>query len=38
MYKVINAENYNKGAIVTQVVRHTCCIWGGLEFKSCVCH
>jgi len=34
IYKVINAENYDKGAMVTQVVRHTWYVSGGLGFKS----
>jgi len=34
IYKVINAENYDKGAMVVQVVRHAWCVWGGPRFKS----
>ena len=38
IYKVINAENYDKGAMVAQVVRHARYVWGGFGFESYVCH
>jgi len=38
IYKAINAKNYDKGAMVARVVRHAWYVWGGLGFKSCVCH
>jgi len=31
IYKVINAESYEKGVMEAQVVRHAWCVWGDLD-------